>query len=93
MQELRSADTENYPEIQDENRPPTGMVQQPCEIRQISGILQPAKHIPVLQDQERKKMKSAEIEEKNFECREANDIESLYVSIKYYAVIFQTWIV
>ena len=84
--------TENYPEIQDENRPPPGMVLQQHEARQISGILQPAKDIPNLEDQERE-TKSAKIEERNLEYKQANDIESLYVSIKEYTVNLHLWII
>ncbi|XP_063883652.1 uncharacterized protein LOC135112755 [Scylla paramamosain] len=80
VQEPTSSDAGTYPEVQDENCPPAGMILLPHETRHISGVLQPAKYIPVPQDQETQDVKSVEIEERNFEYRQANDIEPLYVS-------------
>ncbi|XP_045132225.1 uncharacterized protein LOC123516686 [Portunus trituberculatus] len=78
--EPTSSDAENYPEMQDENCPPVGTVLLPHKNRHMSGVLQPAKCIPIPQDQETEDVKSVEIEEKNFECKQPNDTESLYVS-------------
>lgn len=80
-QEATPSDAETYPEIQDENCPPAGMVLLPHESRHMSGVLQPAKYIPVPQEQETQDAKRVEIEERNFAYRQANDTESLYVSI------------
>lgn len=80
MQVSIADNVEKYPEIQDENCPPPGLVQQPCETRQISGILVPAKDIPVLKDEESQEMGKL----RNETNWNANDAESLYVSLYSY---------
>lgn len=71
------ADDEKYPENQDENCPPAGLVQQPCETRHISGILLPATDIPIPKDQEYQEiMKSGNDTNWN-----VNDVEPLDVSL------------